>query len=286
MVIGERNPDGTWNVIDDVHRIPRLGQGVDATHAIQDDALQRAVYVLTEYATILNSHNVDVVRAVATSAVRDATNKNFVLRVLSSALGHPIDVIDGKEEGRLTYLGSVDSVMINTVLIDIGGGSTEVVLGSNGSVISSSSIEIGAVRYTDRYCATRPLTTEQQHEMRSAVRAALELSIPDLRSTAYAVVAVAGTATSLAMLDLDLVEFDVARISGHSISEESVHILSKELLGMSAEELSNLCGIDRGRSDILPAGAAILDEILHFIGTTLCIISIRGLRYGVMFASV
>jgi exopolyphosphatase / guanosine-5'-triphosphate,3'-diphosphate pyrophosphatase len=268
LIIGEQR-DGLWTIVSDHHAIARLGEGVHTTGIISPTALDRATAILSHYAGLLKGASVKHVRAAATSAVRDAANGSDVLAMLSAALGHPIQVISGAEEARLTFTGTVGHGPFPAGVCDIGGGSTELVIGNQGQVRTSISLQMGAVRLEERWRSGElPRGTATTPKLDEFVGVA----------TWYAV---AGTPTSLALIDQGATTYDAAIVGGHILSANRVETLAEMLLAMSQDEIAAL-GIPTARADILPAGAVILREIMRGLQCEQIIVSTRGLRYGLM----
>lgn len=280
MVIGRRRADGTFDIVRDEHAIARLGEGLGQTGRISDAAEARAVEILGRYRAILGELGVTVVNAVATSAMRDAANAADIHANLQAALGAPIDVIDGAEEARLTFLGTVGDSPAPCTVVDIGGGSTEVAYGQHGTIIRATSMQVGVVRLTERYMSSKPPTDDAVRAARSVLATVIDsalLGIP--HGTLHAV---AGTPVALAALDLGLTDHDRDRIEGHVLTFENVGHHVDRLLAMTADELRALPGVHPQRADVLPAGALILHEVMRALVAGTCIVSTRGLRFGVM----
>jgi len=283
MVVGKRGEDGRWTVIEDQHRIARLGEGLDASGLINEAAIERALAILADYRRRCSELGVSNIDVVATSAIRSATNGSAVRTKLERVLSAPIEVLSGQDEALLTFSGVAADFDNPCSLIDIGGGSTEYISGFSRIVFTSISMEFGAVRFTERFGLGSLPTSENVQKAQNVVQRALASVGRDLkRSAPNDIIAVAGTPTSLAILDLGLTSFDKDKIEGHVLSAEAVSYWAYRLLRMSQQERSLLPGIDANRVDILPAGALILDESLKALEYERCVVSVRGLRYGVM----
>jgi len=280
MVIADVAEDGSVTVHEDLHEIPRLGAGVDASHVIAPESVQRAVRVLQHYRTVLRSYGDPPVVCVGTSALRDAVNQDEVLWELDAALEETVRVIDGETEARLTYLGSVGADPEPAIVCDIGGGSTELVYGSGGIITQRVSLQVGCVRLTERWCQPGPVDPDRRAGLVNDIRAALTGSGFQPPTEPTRLVGVAGTPSALATMDLGLERFDQQRIEGHVLSTSTISFLRDQLLEKDENGLSSLPGIDPRRSDILPSGAAILFEIMQFLGSPEVRVSTRGLRFG------
>lgn len=276
-------------VLRDEHAIARLGGEVDTMHMISPQALERAVGILKHHLSIAEELNVDRVIACGTSALRLARNADEVLTVFRREVGVDVEVISGEREAELTYLGAVSQFYSpdrteDFLVVDIGGGSTELTSGTGLTVRSRVSLEIGSVRITERFLATAPPTTRQIQEARSFIQESLEriARIPAVRRT----LGVAGTLTTLAALDLGLTKFDPARVGGHILTVQSIQKHLNRLSRMTTKEIAALPQIVRGREDIILAGVLILDTLLRHMGLSEITVSERGLRYGMAMTAV
>ncbi len=282
MLVADVDPQGELTVIQDFHRIVRLGEGLQTGTTLSTEALQRAVECLKDYRTICQQLGVDRCIGVCTSAVRRASNQDEVISVLSTAIGAPLSCISGDEEARLTFLGSAIGTQSCTV-IDIGGGSTEVVVGvhtmSQAQLLSRVSFEVGAVRLRDEYLMKQPLSKEAQDAAYKHVKMILlSAQAPPASST---FVGVAGTPTSLAAMEMELSSFDEQRIHGFTLSPNHVRRWLRRLAQLSLEQTKDLPGVHPQRADILVAGVLILDAIMELYSIPSITVSTRGLRYGV-----
>jgi exopolyphosphatase/guanosine-5'-triphosphate,3'-diphosphate pyrophosphatase len=251
-------------------RVVRLGQGVDGTGRIAEEALQRVFAATEEYAAVVEANDVDVVRFVATSAARDADNADVFAAGIETRIGVRPEVVSGAEEARLSYDGATRSLpdvgdATPVAVLDIGGGSTELILGDpvSGSVHASHSLDIGSVRLTERLLPTDPPTPAQVQTATRLVEEALdELAAHGVHvEEAPTVVGVAGTVTTVATLLLGLDHWDRDRVHHASFALPEVHALAARLLSMTVAEREAL-GVPRGRSDVIGAGALILDRVL------------------------
>lgn len=284
MVIGSTEaPDSGWTVLEDQNRIARLGEGLDASGFINAEAVTRASRILHDYHLLCAEYGVKKIDVVATSALRNARNGEEVKTTLEAAIGAPIEILSGRDEAFITYSAAAEKCVNPCTVIDIGGGSTEYIAGFSRIVYVAHSQEFGAVRFTERFDLGRIPSTQNMSMARDVVRRGLEAVKFDLRRSADEdVIGVAGTPTSLAILDLGLTSFDKEKIDGHVLTAEAVHRWADRLLRMSYEDRALLPGIDPNRIDILPAGALILDESLQMLEYAHCTVSVKGLRYGVM----
>jgi len=277
LLIVSKDQEGNISIVKDEHRIARLGEGINKSGNISGKAIQRAITILEEYAILISQYTNISVRAIATSAMRDAQNKVDVQTMLEHTLGYPIEIISGIEEASLTFLGSRED-HDKPVIIDIGGGSTEIIqLVDNKEYCIS--IDIGAVRLTDTFMKQLPINDNELEQAKLYVKNLLnDISIP-VNST---IIATAGTPTTLAAIDLAIHDLSSPLIHGHVLSIERISQMSNELLHSDLESILSIPGVHSQRADILPAGALILSIILENVQAKSCIVSKKGLRYGIV----
>jgi exopolyphosphatase/guanosine-5'-triphosphate,3'-diphosphate pyrophosphatase len=246
--------------------VTRLGEGVDANGRLADGAMKRVFDTLSEYRELIDRHGADPVVAVATSAVRDSANGEDFRRQMRERFGIDAQILSGDEEARLTFLGATaardgDAA---TLVIDIGGGSTELVIGKAGEDPGFHvSTQAGSVRQSERHLHDDPPTDDQLDGLRREVRAIVDESVPhELRAGVELGIAVAGTATQLASVDLGLEERDSERSDGHPLRRERVEEMLAMLASKPLEERKRVQGLDPDRAPTIVAGAAILIEVM------------------------
>jgi exopolyphosphatase/guanosine-5'-triphosphate,3'-diphosphate pyrophosphatase len=241
-------------------RIVRLGQGVDRTGRITEESMARTFAALDEYAALVAEHRPTRMRFCATSAARDASNAADFVRAVEERLGVEPEVIDGDEEARASFagvtrvLGDVDGPVL---VLDIGGGSTELILDGEGQ-----SLDIGSVRMTERHLHDDPPTADQVAALCADVDRALDGCRVD-PSEARTVVGVAGTVTTVAAGALGLAAYDRERIHLAHLDLDSIHATVDALVAMTVAERGDLGYVHPGRVDVIAAGGLILDRILR-----------------------
>lgn len=262
----------------DLHRemrVVRLGQGVDATGRFATDALARTEAALTDYAGLLHHHDVCKVRMVATSATRDAANREeffaMTARVLGSVVpGAIAEVITGTEEAQLSFTGAVgelDSSAAPFVVVDLGGGSTEVVLGDRSGVQASYSADIGCVRMTERCLHSDPPTAAEVTEARTVVGQRLGEAlrhVPVERARTW--VGVAGTFTTIAALAHRLPVYDPQAIHLSRVGFADLLAVCEQLIGMTRTQRAALGPMHEGRVDVIGGGAIVVQELAAELG--------------------
>jgi exopolyphosphatase/guanosine-5'-triphosphate,3'-diphosphate pyrophosphatase len=262
----------------DVHRetrIVRLGQGVDATGEFAPDAIARTRAALADYAALLKAHGVDRVRMVATSAARDVANRDVFFAMTAEVLGAVLpgavaEVISGAEEASLSFRGAVgelDSAAGPFVVVDLGGGSTEIVVGRE-RVVASYSADIGCVRLTERCLHSDPPTPDEVAAARAVVRERLDaaLGVVDVAG-ARAWVGLAGTMTTLSALAHNMTAYDSAAIHLSRVPGRDLLAVCERLIGMTRSQRAALPPMHEGRADVIAGGAIVVEELARELRT-------------------
>jgi exopolyphosphatase/guanosine-5'-triphosphate,3'-diphosphate pyrophosphatase len=256
----------------DVHRetrIVRLGQGVDATGEFAPEAIARTRAALADYAELLRVHGVERVRMVATSAARDVANRDDFFAMTAEVLGAVLpgsvaEVITGADEAELSFHGAVDelnSAAAPFVVVDLGGGSTEIVLGRD-TVTASYSADIGCVRLTERCLHSDPPTPEEVAAARRVVRERLEVGlrvVPVKEARTW--VGLAGTMTTLSALAHNMTAYDAAAIHLSRVAGRDLLAVCDRLIGMTRSERAALPPMHEGRADVIGGGAIVVQEL-------------------------
>ena len=251
--------------------VTRLGQGLEANGALADEAIARVFAALDEYRAAIESHGgADRSIAVLTSAVRDASNGASFADRVRDEYGLDARTIPGAEEARLTFLGATSERApaedgdAPIVVIDIGGGSTELVVGRGRTVEFFESTQAGVVRQTERHITTDPPDPDELADLADEIRAIFTDALPeDVRGAVRAAVGVAGTATSMAAMDLDLEPYDPERVHGHVVSLARIEELLARLAAMTEEQRRHVAGLQPDRAPTIVAGAVLLIEALR-----------------------
>ena len=247
--------------------ITRLGEGVDERKRLLPSPIARVRNVLTDFRREAEQLGVERTLAIATSAVRDAENGEAFLGEVEWSYGFQTRLLSGEEEAQLTFRGvSLGRELAEeTVVIDIGGGSTELVVGGSDGVGFHESLDLGCVRLTERFLHSDPPTDEELAACAAAVRGLLAERVASNVRPRTAI-GVAGTITSLAALDLGLAEYDPDQVHGHVLSSESVVTLLERLAALPVAERREIPALDPGRAPVIVAGAVILREALAHFG--------------------
>ena len=272
-------------------RITRLGEAVDATRRLRPEAMERTFATLRAFRSIMDVHDVERARLVATSAVRDAENGDSFLRTAGEIIGAPAELLTGQEEGRLSYAGATAGLPEGEgriVVVDIGGGSTEIVTKSQDEVLSVS-LDIGCVRLTERFLRSDPPTAREMADAVAAIdaelaRAALVIrELGALCSTAR-LVGLAGTVSTLASLELGLADYDRDRIHHAVLSEETVVRWCDVLGAEPIKERERRRAIPAGRRDVIVGGALVLREVMGRFGLGECTVSEADILDGLVMS--
>lgn len=262
--------------------ITRLGEGVDERRRLLPVPITRVRNCLTDYRRELEERGATRTLAIATSAVRDAENGEAFLGEIEWSYGFSTRLLDGNEEAAMMVRGVTSGrpPLENTLIVDIGGGSTELVVTSNGrAAAESTSLDIGCVRLTERFLGSDPPTRPELAGAGAYVRSLL----PPYE--ARSAIGVAGTVTTLATLDLGLEEYDPERTHGHRISRKSVERELERLAEMTLAERLEAPGIEPGRASVIVAGLVILSEVLTVCGLDEVEVSERDILHGAAFAA-
>ena len=274
--------DGAVVELDRRLTITRLGEGVDARRLLLPTAVARVRNVLADYRRAIEGHGAERTLAFGTSAVRDAENGEAFLGEIEWSYGFETRLLDGDEEAAMMLRGvraGRDGGLEDTVVVDIGGGSTELVLSTDGGPPHAVSLDIGCVRVTERFLASDPPAEAELKEAAAYVR-----SLLPAYEARYAI-GVAGTVTTLATLDLGLDEYDPRRTHGHRISFLSVERELDRLAAMTLEERLRVPGIEPGRAPVIVAGLIVLREVLDAYGLSGIEVSERDILHGAALAA-
>ena len=284
LLIVEPDAGRELRAVADLCRFGRLGKGLDASGRLHPDAIARSLDICREFRGVMDEHGVGRVAVIATEAVRKASNGGDFVEPARAILGADIAVIPGEREAALAFGAQVQSLPAlrgrRFVVADVGGASTEVIAGDGARVQSAVSVPIGAVRLSERHLRHDPATADERAALAADIDAALApLDVP----RGVTLVASAGTATTLAAIELGLTTYDPARVHGLTLSAERVQQLAERLLTASNGERRAMPGIEPQRVDVIHAGAAIFARLAVRLDAPEVIISDRGIRWGLAY---
>ena len=269
-------------------RITRLGEGVDERRRLLPVPIARVRNVLSDYRRTAEELDAERTLLIATSAVRDAENGEAFLGEIEWSYGFVTQLLSGHDEAMLMFRGvTADRALTSgTVIVDIGGGSTELVAGGPEGVRWHDSLDIGSVRLTERFLHSDPPTAAEQEEAATAVRALLAERVPDeIRSDTRTAIGVAGTITSIAGLALGLQEYDRDRVHGFELGAGVLETQLRRLAAVPLEERRQLRPLEPDRAPVIVGGAIIANEVLHSFGLDSLEISERDILDGAALAA-
>jgi exopolyphosphatase/guanosine-5'-triphosphate,3'-diphosphate pyrophosphatase len=286
LLIADIDGNNVREVVRDME-IVRLGQGVDETGQFHPDAIARTLAAVDKFAAEIAKRGVEKIRFCATSATRDATNRHLFVDGVRERLGIELEVISGDEEAALSFAGAIKDLDPSNgpfLVVDIGGGSTEFVFGTS-TVEAARSVNIGCVRMTERHFASDPATAEQIELARTDIQAAIAQAAAVVPITnAKTLVAVAGTATTVAAAALDLPEYDRYAIHLSRISAQQTHDAATMFATSTREQRLALGYMHPGRVDVIAAGSLVLSEIMKATGASEFVASESDILDGMAFS--
>jgi exopolyphosphatase/guanosine-5'-triphosphate,3'-diphosphate pyrophosphatase len=286
LLVARVSPEGTLERVEERAEITRLGRGIGAGGTLGEEGIDRTLAALREYAAVARRHQAKIA-AIGTEALRRAPNASAFLDPAAEILGSPIEVIDGAREAALTFRAVADAFPAALAgaltAVDIGGGSTEIVIASRGVVAFNVSLPLGSVRLTERFIHHDPPRPEEIAAITAAVDAALaEVPFSAPGAAPATLVGVAGTVTSLAAMAEALVSYDSARVHGYRLSQEALDAQIARLRVGTQAARERIVGLDPRRADVILAGALILQRIAAAAGAAQVQVSDRGIRWGLM----
>ena len=286
MTVADVSGDGLLSVVAEESEVTRLGEGVDKSHTLSDDAMSRTLEAIVRFAKAAQAQGAEVVLGAGTSALRDAANgPDFIAQVKDKA-GVEIQIITGDQEAHLAYAAvrSDSSLHIPAeavlLVFDIGGGSTELILGDAGGVGRYRSLDIGAVRLTERFLKSDPPTLYELDQARQFASDALAtFPTPD---TPPLIAGIGGTALNIAAVTQGQSKPDPDAVHGMTVSHAQVSAAFDRFAHVPLEVRREIPGLEPKRADVITAGALILDVLLTYFAAGQFLLSARGLRYGLL----
>jgi exopolyphosphatase/guanosine-5'-triphosphate,3'-diphosphate pyrophosphatase len=282
--------DGQVAEVDRRSIVTRLGRGVDTSGQLAGEAVDEVCRTVAEYIEAYESLGAEKVNAIATSAVRDAANSGAFIAELRERFGLDARILTGDEEAGLVYLGATTDrppSSETTLVIDIGGGSTELVVGTGGEVGFYTSIQVGTVRHTERYLRTDPPDPGELDALAGDVRSQIDAELTgEAIATAGAGIAVAGTPTSLAAIDQELDPYDPERVHGYKLPLDTIQRLCSQLASKTLEERLQVTGLHPGRAPTIVAGVVILIQVMRAFGLKEVEVSEHDILHGAALEAV
>ena len=287
LLVAEREADGTFRPVAERMDITRLGRGVDATGSLSREGMEATLRALASFAGEARALGAQGIAVSATSAARDARNGAEFLQAARTRAGVEVEILPGEREAQYSF----DAVSTDTavcaagapvVVVDIGGGSTELVFGRGTSVTFRHSFDVGAVRMTERFLRGDPPTPPELAALRDALRATFSTLPP--RSEGQGLVGVAGTVTTLYCVQHAIQPYDSRRVHAGTLSAKELDGLVDRLAALPTAARAQLPGLDPRRADVVVAGALILQAVVQSLGAPTLAVSDRGLRWGLLAA--
>jgi exopolyphosphatase/guanosine-5'-triphosphate,3'-diphosphate pyrophosphatase len=275
---------GDVRVLAERAEITRLGRGIGANGGLGRPGIERTLAVLTDYAAVARSHGASI-HAIGTEGLRRAPNAPDFLDPAARILGAPVEVIDGDREAALSFLAAERSFPDETkgtaVVIDIGGGSTEIIVARAGRMEFRRSLPIGSVRLTERHIRNDPATPAEVAAVTGET--VQQLANVPFPSGPITLIGTAGTVTTLAAMALDLTSYDPARVHGHRLTLAALEQQIDRLRASTQANRETMAGLDPKRADVILAGACILEQIALAAQAAEILVSDRGIRWGLLF---
>ena len=283
LLVAEQGPDGNVTVLAERAEITRLGRGIGGDGLLKDDNVNRTLEVLASYAELARSLGAPIV-AIGTEGLRRAPNAGVFLEKANTILGTAVEVISGDREAQLTFLAAQRSFPAeaagSVVVIDIGGGSTEIIAAQDGRIGFRQSLPLGSVRLTEAFVRSDPPTQAEVDELEAHVVNLLK----DVPFAANAtLIGAAGTVTTVAAMAQDLRDYDPAKVHGYHLTVAQVEAQMQRLRTSTQAERESMAGLDPRRADVIFAGSTLLKKITERVGSPHVLVSDRGIRWGRLF---
>lgn len=286
-LIAELQNDGAFHVLEDLAEITRLGQGIQQTGRIGPDGEERSLKVLRFYLERCQHLNVQEIRAVGTSALRDAQNSAEVRERFKQELGFDVRVISGDKEAAYSFLAVQRGLRLNSqemLVIDVGGGSTEFIRGNEAGISQALSLNIGSVKLTEQFLHSDPVRKEECEKMMVAIERELA-SLPHqwLRDgSILTLVGIAGTFTTLSAVEKKLVRYSHSEVHGSRLILSEIRRQVALFQGQTIAERKAIPGLEPKRADVIFAGAYLIERIMTLFDSDSIIVSDQGVRYGLL----
>jgi exopolyphosphatase/guanosine-5'-triphosphate,3'-diphosphate pyrophosphatase len=288
-IIAEASNDGKFKIMDDEKATVRLGERLAITGVISDEAASRAIEAIRRFQKLVIGLNVEEVEAVATSAVRTATNGKELIATLSKELGHEIKIISGEEEAELTAasaLANFDMYGKRYAMVDIGGGSVEIVTAYGNHVEEFYSLDLGAIVMTDRFLKSDPIGENELRKLQRHIRESLKRTFTGKKISVDSLIGSGGTLTALGCMAMQMRKDNYVSIHGSEVLHaEVVHLLAM-LAHMDLKERRTVPGLHQDRADIIVAGVVVIDELMRFLEANRVLVNERGIREGLLIRAM
>ncbi len=285
MLVVEQIADGSLRTLGEFSRITRLGRGVDGSGKLNPEAAAKTADAIVEFVAQARSIGAEKILSAATAALRDAQDGAAFIARVKERCGLELDTISGETEAQLAYLSSVKGLKLdpsaNLLIVDIGGGSTELIRAEPGGVIDAVSLQIGAVRLTERFVHSDPPKPREAADLRLAIDQTLDTLRWNFQPNVM--VGIAGTVTTVCAVALGLATYDPVRVHGYQLTDAQVLQAISLLSNVGLEERKQLPGVEAGRADVIFAGAAILERVMAHFKIHRVTVSDQGVRWGLVW---
>lgn len=281
--IGEREPAGTWRTLADRAEVTRMGEGFGQERVITPAALDRTVAAIQGMVEEAQQHDVQAIAAVGTAGLRIASNGADVVAAIAARTGVRIEVISGEDEGRLAYLGARSGLGAfegSLVVFDTGGGSSQFTFGSGSRVDERFSVEVGAVKYTERFHLDQVVSPESLRDAIAAISA--DLARLDGRPSPDQLVAMGGVVTNITAVKHRLARYDPTVVQGTVLDRAEIERQIELYRSQDATSRRTIVGLQPKREEVILAGACIVRTVMEKLGKETLTVSDRGLRHGVL----
>lgn len=292
MLIAGISPAGVLTPLHCERIVTRLGEGFHAGGMLSEPACRRSLAALEAFSRLIQSYPVTRVHAVATSVVREAANGADFCRRVVQQTGCAVKVLSGEEEARLTLAGVLSSVQVRDLclIVDIGGGSTELILARDGLPLHTASIRLGVVHLSEELLHGDPPSPPELLSLKEKIHDQFDAALAHDFSSALSahspssvrLIGTAGTITTLAAIDLKMTQYDPVRITNHSVSRSTIETIVHRLTGMKRTQRATIAGLEKGREDLIIPGAAILLHLMSRFGFETLTVSDSGLLEGIL----
>jgi exopolyphosphatase/guanosine-5'-triphosphate,3'-diphosphate pyrophosphatase len=283
FLIGERGADGEWRTVVDRAEVTRLGEGLDRTGELNEEPIRRTVAAITDMAEEAEHQAVAAVAAVGTAGVRMARNGEALVEAVRERTGIDVQIISGDEEGRLVYVAAAEGLHLengSVVVFDTGGGSSQFTFGHGGEVEERFSVDVGAVRLTERFGLDGPVPRERLAEALAAL--ALDVERLDGRPPPDLLIGIGGAVTNLAAVEHGLATYDPDVMRGTVLDRGEIDRQIELYRTRTADERREVVGLQPKRAEVILAGACIVRTVLEKLGSESLTVSDRGLRHGLL----
>ncbi len=288
MLIAEISRDNNLKTILNEYRIPRIGKELSPGNSIKPDKIKELLNILKEYKSIIVKNNCEKVLVNATNAFRIAANYKEIAENIREHLGWNVNVVSGEEEALFSYLGATSDInnKNDILVIDIGGGSTELILGNKNTVKYKKSFHTGVVSSTEKFLKNDPPTANELQELDDY----LSELFKELVESKYApslTIALAGTPTTLSCMSLEIEKYDESLIEGHILKYDEIFRIKEKIKDLPSHEiLRNYMAMVKGREDLILAGSIILLKIMELTNSSYVRVSTKGIRYGAIIKEI